>query len=127
MSSHSGFNAPLTNGLEGFVTYMSEECVETFPVGTCLADLIAHWVWSGRGVLNCFGDFEILLKTIPLIVDEWYQHPGILHFGGSDEPAVEPFERHVTSAFGANNGPHPIFNRDHFVAAAFIWQHIEPR
>lgn len=125
MSSVSTSNVPFTHGLDGFISFISEDCIKVFPPDSSLADHIDYWLWSGHGVVKCFGSFEIFLKVIPLIVDEWYRHPGILHFCGSEDPP--PFERHATSAFGHGDELHAIFDRDHFTAAVFIWQHLEPR
>ena len=120
MSRVSSFNAPRTFGVEGFIEFIRGDCSEVFPENSSLADLIEYWVWQGNGVLKCFGDFEILLKTIPLIVDEWHRNPAILHhYGNAKVPA---FERHVTSAFGSDDVPHAVFSRDHFVAAVYIQQ-----
>lgn len=121
MSSVSTSNVPLTYGLDDFISFMGEECARVLSSDSSLADHIDCWLWSGKGVIKCFGDFEVFLKVIPLIVDAWYKDPEILHFcGDSDTP---PFERHATSTFGSGHELHAIFDRDHFVAAAFIWQH----
>lgn len=118
-------NIPRIQSLDDFRTYMWEECDEHFPEDSSLADYIKHWLWSGRGVDNCFGSFEIFLKVIPLIVDEWYRDPTLIHFGGSEKPAIEPFERQATTAFGGDEHLHAIFDRDNFTTAVYIRLHIQ--
>lgn len=122
-------NVPNTNGLDGFRCFMREECDTHFPEGSSLADYILEWLWQGggHGVGSCFGDFEIFLKTIPLIVDAWYRDPTILHYGGSGLPDGPPFERYATSAFGGDDKLHAIFDRDSFTAAVYEQHHSYPR
>lgn len=122
MSHH--FNAPLTVGVEGFY-YSIGECPDRFPADSCLADYIAHWVLNGNGIVKCFGSFEILLQTIPFIVDAWHKDPEFLDFDGNDK--VQAFERRVSSAFGSDPGTHAIFDRNFFDAAVYMWHHLEQR
>jgi hypothetical protein len=119
-------NVPRVQALDSFLTYMCEEYDQYVPDTYSLADYIHQWLWSGHGVDNCFGDFEIFLKVIPLIVDEWYRDPRILYFDVGDERGV--IERRAATVFGDDtNLLHDIFDRDNFTAAAYNWIHIVHR
>lgn len=118
MSGYSNFNAPRW-GIEGFYHFIGE-CPHKFPKDSSLADYIEYWVWSGDGVLRCFGSFEILLQTIPYIVDAWHRNPEILDFDGDDQHVA--FQRRASSAFGDDQATHAIFDRNHFAAAVFMRQ-----
>jgi hypothetical protein len=80
------------------------------------ADAFRSYIW----------DFEIFLKVIPLIVDEWHRDPTLIHFGGLSED-LPPRERVASSAFGPDKVLHPIFDRDNFIAAVYDWQHLSAR
>jgi hypothetical protein len=109
--------------LDSFLCYIAEECGKRFREDGSLADYIDYWLWD-RGAADCYGDFEIFLKVIPLVVDEWYRNPAILHFGGSKIPEQSSFERRATSAFGGNDEQSAIFDRDNFTAAWFDWKYL---
>lgn len=112
---------PLGISVEGFLAFIASDPWH-FPEDSTLADYIDYWLWDGEGVFKCFGDYEIFLKTIPLIVDAWHRDPTILDYVGETDKA---FERRVTSFCDDFGDPHPIFSRDNFVAAAFHWQYIK--
>lgn len=123
-------NLPRAHGLDDFCTFLQRECRHPFPKGSSLADYIEFWLAGpyGRGAASCFGDFEIFLKTIPLIVDAWYRDPTILHYYGSGSPPYDaPLKHRATSAFGDDDKQHAIFDRDNFTAAVFIWQRSQSR
>ncbi|SMD14661.1 hypothetical protein [Kibdelosporangium aridum] len=85
---------------------------------TCLANLINEWLWWGNGWARCFGEFEIFLKVVTFLVDEYYRE-------GVDAIALYRFSGHprrkgrVTSVFGDEAHMHTIFDRDNFNAAVF--------
>jgi hypothetical protein len=106
---------------------MAEECSNNFREDSSLADYINYWLWNADGAADCFGTFEIFLKVIPLIVDEWYRDPTILYFGGYPKEDIPPIEHRATSAFGGDSESHAIFDRDNFIAAVYTWQHSNGR
>lgn len=119
-------NVPRVHALDGFLTFVTEEYTYDEGENASLADYIHTWLWNGHAAMNCFGDFEIFLKVIPLIVDEWYRDPAILDFAGCSERNIPPIVRRAMSAFGSGNDLHAIFDRDNFTAAVFNWQHLTP-
>lgn len=116
-------NLPRVRVLDEFLNFMAVRSHYNAGSDASLAEYIHDWLWGDRGTFDCYGDFEIFLKVIPLIVDEWHRDPTILNFAGDSEH--EPFERRVTSAFGDDDKFHDIFDRDNFTAAFFHWQQQE--
>lgn len=122
-------NVPKVHGLDSFLLFVDTEFAESLPERAALADYIQAWLWAAHccsnGAKDSFGDFEIFLKTVALIVDRWHLDPTILDFGGDGKRS--PFQRRAASAFGDDgptDAPHAIFDRDNFTTATFVYLHI---
>jgi len=119
----------MVHGFDGFKTFVQEPDYQLQLSGShdCLLDFVDAWIWSGPGTDHCFGDFQIYLITIAIIIDEWHKTPDLLDFRG--DPKIgqpdEVIERRVSSVFKGVNRQHSALDPYNFAAAAYNWQHNE--
>lgn len=93
---------------------------------TSVADVINEWLWWDRGIARCFASFEIFLKVVTYLIDDYYRQGAgtiAVYSGGAHRELVK---YRVTSVFGYQSADlnehylHPIFDRDNFQGA--LWE-----
>lgn len=102
-----------------FCDYMAEGCPDATGDEDCLADYINNFLWHG-GVDSCYGNFEIFLKAVALIVDAWHQDHTIIDSKKGPSGPNGSCQHRPEKVF--SKGGHPIFNKDNFTAALYSWQ-----
>jgi hypothetical protein len=91
-----------------------------------VADVINQWLWWDRGVARCFASFEIFLKAVSYLIDDYHRNgAGTIAAYRTDSDGTWSKFR-VTSVFGYQPTSrhehylHPIFNRDNFQGALWV-------